>query len=211
MGTTVPDCRRIFDAAKKRGLALAVGHQQRFRTNNVNARRLIAKQAIGRIHVVRVAMPVAGRIASSNALGSEWKWWDDPGSVGQILNSGPQVIDLVRWLTGAEVSLVSARCRTLIPNGVVEDTTVGWFELSDGTICSLYSSRALPGTTFPGDYFRFRITGSNGLIDLDPYGELRVDGASNHSRQRSVTSTRVPPTVRFACGRIVIRSVHLSP
>jgi predicted dehydrogenase len=32
----------------------------------------------------------------------------------------------------------------------------------------------LPTPSFPGEDFRFRITGTTGLIDLDPYGELRL-------------------------------------
>ena len=57
------------------------------------------------------------------------------------------------------------------------DAVAQWkalLELSTGAICSLFSSRALPAPSFPGEDFRFRITGSTGLLDLDPYGELRI-------------------------------------
>jgi predicted dehydrogenase len=59
----------------------------------------------------------------------------------------------------------------------VEDTTMALLEFSTGTICSLFSSRALPAPSFPGEDFRFRIVGSTGLIDLDPYSELRLSDA----------------------------------
>jgi len=56
----------------------------------------------------------------------------------------------------------------------VEETTMALFELSTGAICSLFSSRALPAPSFPGEDFRIRIVGSKGLLDLDPYGELKL-------------------------------------
>ena len=55
---------------------------------------------------------------------------------------------------------------------------MGLFELSTGAICSLFSSRALPAPSFPGEEFRFRLTGSTGLLDLDPYGDLRLSDAA---------------------------------
>jgi predicted dehydrogenase len=47
-------------------------------------------------------------------------------------------------------------------------------EFSNGAICSLFSSRALPAPAFIGEEYRFRIMGTTGLMDLDPYGELKI-------------------------------------
>lgn len=121
---------------------------------------------------------VAGGVVEASAgrgarFGGNWAWWNDPASVGHLLNSSPHAIDLLRWFTGGDVVTASAFSRTLLPDVPVEDTTMGLLEFSTGAICSLFSSRALPAPSFPGEDFRFRITGSTGLLDLDPYGELR--------------------------------------
>ena len=86
----------------------------------------------------------------------------------------PHTIDLLRWFTGSEVMTISAFSRTFLPDIAVEDTTMALLEMSNGAICTLYSSRALPTPSFPGEDFRWRIMGSDGLMDLDPYTELKI-------------------------------------
>ena len=61
--------------------------------------------------------------------------------------------------------------RTLLPDLPVEDTTVALMEFTNGAIGTLFSSRALPAPSFPGEDFRFRIIGSDALLDLDAYSE----------------------------------------
>jgi predicted dehydrogenase len=125
----------------------------------------------------------------TGGFGGDWGWWNDPKSIGHIFNSAPHSIDLMRWFMGAEVKTVSAFSRTLIPDITVEDTTMALMEFSNGAICSLFSSRALPAPAFIGEEYRIRIVGNKGLIDLDPYGELRVsdeNGWRTVSEQPSV-------------------------
>lgn len=173
LATSAADCERMLGFARQRQLTLAVGYQQRFRINNRKAHELIRAGAIGRVLAVQVSMPMYAGAIKAGGFGGNWAWWNDPASVGHLINSSPHAIDLVRWFTGGEVLTVSAFSRTFLPDVPVEDTTMGLLEFSTGTICSLFSSRALPAPSFPGEDFRFRITGSTGLLDLDPYGELR--------------------------------------
>ena len=172
--TSVADCDRMIAAAAQARRVLAVGYQQRFRVNNRRACELIREGAIGRVLAVQVSMPMYAGAIKAGGFGGNWAWWNDPASVGHLINSSPHAIDLLRWFTGGDVVTVSAFARTFLPDVPVEDTTMGLLELSTGAICSLFSSRALPAPSFPGEDFRFRITGSSGLLDLDPYGELRI-------------------------------------
>ncbi|MDB6170606.1 MAG: putative dehydrogenase [Verrucomicrobia bacterium] len=173
LATSVDDCDRMIAAATRSKRILATGYHQRFRPNNREARRLIQAGAIGRLQTVQVSMPSQQPVGMSN-FGSDWSWWNDPASVGHLVNSFPHGIDLLRWCTGAEVSTVTAFCRTLLPDIKVEDTTMALAEFSNGVIASLYSSRALPAPPFPGEAFRCRFVGTTGLIDLDPYDELKI-------------------------------------
>ncbi|HEY0865236.1 MAG TPA: Gfo/Idh/MocA family oxidoreductase [Lacunisphaera sp.] len=173
LATSVADCDRMIAAATQRKLTLAVGYQQRFRVNNARACELIRAGAIGRVLAVTISMPMYAGAIKSGGFGGNWAWWNDPASVGHLINSAPHAIDLLRWFTGGDVVTVSAFTRTFLPDVPVEDTTMGLLEFSTGAICSLFSSRALPAPSFPGEDFRFRITGTTGLLDLDPYGELR--------------------------------------
>lgn len=174
LATSVADCAQLVAAAAQRKLTLAVGYQQRFRVNNAKARKLIRSGVIGRVCAVQMSMPMYAGAIKAGGFGGNWAWWNDPASVGHLINSAPHAIDLLRWFTGGDVVTVSAFSRTFLPDVPVEDTTMGLLELSTGAICSLFSSRALPAPSFPGEDFRLRITGSTGLLDLDPYGELRL-------------------------------------
>lgn len=177
LATTVADCDRMIAAAQKNNLTLAVGYQQRFRVNNARACALIHAGAIGKVQAVQVSMPMFAGAIKAGGFGGNWAWWNDPASVGHLINSAPHAIDLLRWFTRGDVVTVSAFSRTLLPDIAVEDTTLALLEFSTGAICSLFSSRALPAPSFPGEDFRLRITGSTGLLDLDPYSELRISDA----------------------------------
>ena len=174
LATSVADCDRMIAAAHRHGKILAVGYQQRFRVNNARAKDLIAAGTIGQLLAVQVSMPMFAGAIKAGGFGGNWEWWNDPASVGHLINSTPHAIDLLRWYTGGDVTSVSALCRTFLPDLKVEDTTMALMEFSNGTMCSLFSSRALPAPSFPGEDFRFRIVGSTGLLDLDPYGELKL-------------------------------------
>lgn len=173
LAPTVEDCDRMIAAATAAKRVLAVAHHQRFRPNNREARRLLRTGAIGDLKAVVVSMPSQQPVGTSN-FGSDWNWWNLPASVGHLINSLPHAIDLLRWCTGAEVATVTAFCRTMLPGIQVEDTTLALAEFSNGLVVSLFSSRALPAPPFPGETFRCRMVGSTGLIDLDPYDELRL-------------------------------------
>jgi predicted dehydrogenase len=174
LATSVADCRRMIDAAATAQRTLAVGYQQRFRVNNAKACALVREGAIGKIMAVQISMPMYAGAIKAGGFGGNWAWWNDAASVGHLINSAPHAIDLLRWFTGDDVVTVSAFSRTFLPDITVEDTTMGLFEFSGGAICSLFSSRALPAPSFPGEDFRFRIMGTTGLLDLDPYSELRL-------------------------------------
>ena len=177
MATSVEDCDRILDAAKRQGVTVGIGYQQRFRMNNLKARQLIEAGAIGRVLTAQVSMSTY-KPSATTAFGGTWDWWNNPQSIGHFFNSAPHATDLMRWLTGADIANVSAFCRTFSPGIAVEDTTLAMLEFTNGTLFSLFSTNALPTPGFAGEDFRFRIMGSTGLIDLAPVGELRMDNGN---------------------------------
>lgn len=189
MSTELSHCDQMISLSRENRLSIGVGYHQRFRVNNYRARELIQQGLIGEILTVQISMPMFAGAMKSGGFGGDWSWWNDPKSLGHIFNSAPHSIDLMRWFMGSDVKTVSAFSRTFLPGVSVEDTTLALLEFSNGAICSLYSSRALPTSIFPGEEYRIRITGEKGLIDLDPYGELRIsdeNGWRTVSQQPSV-------------------------
>jgi predicted dehydrogenase len=183
LATKISDCDRIIAAAAGQGVVLSVVYQQRFRTNNMKAYELVRTGAIGPICNFQINMPCYIGPLQAGGFGSTWEWWKDPASVGHVLNAAPHAIDLMRWLTGAEVVMVSALSRTFRTGQTVEDTTHALLQFSrsdfsDEMIGTLFSTCALPAASFQGEDFRFRIVGVKGLLDLDAYHELRISDGS---------------------------------
>ena len=199
LATTVSDCDRMIAAARRRSVTLAVGYHQRFRRNNVEARRLIREGAIGRILTVQATMLTEASLRD----GGGWEWWDDPASLGHVLNSAPHGIDLLRWCMGTEVAAVSALSRGFLTRAPVENTTLALLGFHNGALLSLYSTNLMPDPGFPGESFRLRIMGSEGLMDLDPFGDLKLAAGGTW---RTVSTQ---PAARFIAAEVPLSPARL--
>lgn len=172
MATTVEDCDRILEAADRRGLTIGIGYTGRFRVNPPRARELVGGGAIGRVLTMHFSF-FEDLAPAGNFGETKLTWLSAPESVGYILDGLPHGIDLMRWFTGAEITAAAGFCRNFIPNRPVEDTDVGVLEFSNGAIGSVNTTCALVGP-YPRERARLSIVGSEGSLDLDPIGELRL-------------------------------------
>ncbi len=189
MATTLADCDRMIGAAARRGLVLAVGYTLRFRVNAPRARELVVAGAIGRVRTMHYSMI---RRMDDNFGGSKLAWMNAPEAVGFVIDGLPHGVDLVRWLTGAEARTVVGFSRTFLPDRLIEDSTVGVIELSNGSICSVNVTIAAPGP-YPGEEARLAIVGSAGILDLNAYGDLHLSDRAGGWRTISTQ-----PAVPFA-------------
>jgi len=82
----------------------------------------------------------------------------------------PHLIDTLRHVTGLTITAAGGLSRTFLPRPV-EDTTVGIVEFSNGAVASVNATCAAAGD-YPLFVTRYSIMGSEGTIDLDPFGEL---------------------------------------
>ena len=175
MATSVGDCRRMIEACRKAGTVISVGYHQRFRESNRRVRDLIQAGAIGRVHCVQMsALFDIEALRNDNQFGGDWGWWKDPQSVAHLLNSGPHNIDLCRWWLGQEVVSVAARSGTFREDNPNENTTMGLIGFDGGAMGTFWSSSVLPSPGFPDESFRFRVMGQDGLLDVNPYGDVRL-------------------------------------
>ena len=175
LATTMADCDRMLDAFRSRGLTLSVGYHQRFRESNWRTRDLIHGGAIGEVRCVQMsALFDINAMRADAGFGGTWNWWSDPRSVAHLMNSAPHNIDLCRWWLNTEIAAVSARSGTFREDNPNENTTMALWSFANGGMASFWSSSVLPAPGFEGEAFRFRFMGDEGVIDLDPYGQLRI-------------------------------------
>ena len=175
MATSVADCDRMLAAAAARKLTIGVGYNLRFRDLPLKTRELVRAGAIGKIVNMHLTFFVDVELFNNQNFGgvNKMTWIKMPENIGFVIDGLPHGVDLMRWLTGAEVKSVAGFSRTFIPGRQVEDTTAGIMEFTSGAICTVNTSCAVPGP-YPGQYSHYSIIGTEGLIDLDPMSELHI-------------------------------------
>lgn len=175
MATSVEDCDRMIEACASRGLTLSVGYHQRFRDSNKKTGELIQAGAIGAVRCIQSsALFDIQAMRGDPGFGGAWSWWTDPKSIAHLMNSGPHNIDLCRWWMQSDVVSASALSGTFREENPNENTTMSLLSFDNGAMVSFWSSSVAPSPGFPGEEFRFRIMGDQGLIDLDPYSKLNL-------------------------------------
>ena len=175
LATSVPDCDMLMEAFAQHQLTLAVGYHQRFRESNRTVRDLIQSGAIGPVRAIQMsALFDIETLRQDEGFGGGWDWWKDPRSVAHLMNSAPHNVDLCRWWLESEIHHVAASSGTYREENPNENTTMALLVFECGATATYWSSSVCPSPGFPGEDFRFRIMGDGGLIDANPFGEIRL-------------------------------------
>ena len=167
MATNVADCDRIISAAERSGVKIMIMFGQRFRDCNVAAHRLVREGAIGRVRMIEE------RLLASGGLASLPPWQSLSENVGILVGHAVHNIDRIRWITGSEVSSVSAQVQCDPASGN-EVSTMALLSLEDGAMATLWASWDIAAPPFPRSASGAWIAGTEGNLDLDAYGELRL-------------------------------------
>lgn len=167
MATTVEECDRILEAVRAAGVKLMIMFGQRFRTCNIEAHRLITAGSIGRVKMVFEL------ILNGGGLKSLPPWQSRKENYGPFLGHAVHNIDRIRWLTGAEVTSVSAQVQHDPATGN-EISTMALLSLSNGGMATVWESWDVPAPGFPRSASGAWIVGEAGNLDLDAYGQLRL-------------------------------------
>lgn len=167
MATSVADCDRIIEAARRANVNLMIMFGQRFRIVNMEAHRLIRENAIGRVTAIH------SYSINTGGLKSLPQWQSRPENLGTLIGHGVHNIDQIRWLTGDEISTVSARVERESPwNNEV--STMALLGLQRGASATLWVSWTAPPPGFANSGFSARVVGEKGVLELDAYSHLRL-------------------------------------
>ncbi len=167
MATSVADCDRIIAAARSARVNLMIMFGQRFRTCNIEAHRIVQEGRIGSVRMMQE------QILASGGLASLPPWQSAPENYGIFVGHAVHNIDRIRWITGAEVSSVSAHVQRDPATGN-EVSTMALLGLTTGAMATIWASWNIATPGFPRSASSALIAGETGNIDLDAYGELRL-------------------------------------
>ena len=169
LATTLTDGERMISECKKAGVKLGVSYVLRYRPASVRARELLDKKAIGEIFNIRmVSFGFKSETYWTEGYGgrsvTDWRGNREKSGGGVLMMNFSHSIDLVRHLTGLEVTRVSAEYGTYgSPAGVdVEDTLNATLKFNNGAIGGINSSTIAHG----GGGGHISLLGSQGQIVL---------------------------------------------
>lgn len=161
----------MVDACRTAGVRLSVVSQHRFRDTPSAAHRLIAEGAIGEVRMIRLTGAEVGWW-DLKARGDEWKL--DPAQQTAWASWSAHGCDLIRWLSGSEPVHAYARITNFSgePAGVGQ-SAMALYEMASGTLVQIWMTYEAPKPGLASNW-EFVIMGSTGIIELDPYGQLRL-------------------------------------
>ncbi|MBI4204352.1 MAG: Gfo/Idh/MocA family oxidoreductase [Betaproteobacteria bacterium] len=170
MATSVADAERIVRECEKAGVTLGINFHNRFMPCFIETRRIIESGGIGDVHLVQLeASPGArsgGRLAT---------WRVDPASagLGTTYSIGVHVYDILRYVLGSEITMVSAFFDT--PRNVMEETNLSLFRFANAALgqLSVHEKSPFPHNDFVIYGSKGRIAG-RGLTRSRAGGELQV-------------------------------------
>ena len=177
MATSVADAERIVRECEKAGVTLGVNFHNRHMPCFTETRRIVQSGEIGDVLMVQLEASAGVGAASVAAT-----WRQDPSlaGLGTSMNVGTHVYDILRYILGSEVVMVSAMFDTA--PGVMETANLTTFRFANGTLAHVNVNQSTPN---PHNDFviygaKGRITGK-GLTRSRAGGELQValnDGTS---------------------------------
>ncbi len=169
MATSVADCDRMIEAARRAGVVLSVCYCQRYDPRVVRARQLMAAGAVGEILGSRIsfgqwrgddyyASGLAGRTRS------DWRARPETAGGGVLIMNACHILDFMGHLIGSPVVEVAAHAGTLRQGGEVEDIVAASYRYASGALGSLDATTRLVGPWL----YEQQIWGREGRITVAP-------------------------------------------
>jgi predicted dehydrogenase len=150
--TTIEDAKKIHDVLEETGVPFVMAHNQLFQPSVIEARRLLASDALGRPYIVRSIEVFqnqgtsAAQIAADEKTGeSRWDWRADPARMGggEVLDTGWHGSYRLLALAGSRpVEVTAVMDRFAMTNLSTEDTGLLIVRFENGVLGEMLTSWA---------------------------------------------------------------------
>ncbi|MDI7258441.1 MAG: bi-domain-containing oxidoreductase [Thermodesulfobacteriota bacterium] len=169
MAANLSDAEAMIHAAKVAGVALSICFSQRYLPAMQRAKELLGQGILGKLLgttlVVHMDKPVSYWFGGySGRAKSSWRASREESGGGVLISNVIHYIDLLRYLTGEDVSRVYAEYDTLDSPVAVEDSVSLSIRYSSGAIGNISASSCVRG--IPTDLVDLRLWGTDGHISL---------------------------------------------
>ncbi|MBN1933758.1 MAG: Gfo/Idh/MocA family oxidoreductase [Anaerolineae bacterium] len=148
---TLEQADQMIDACREAGMTLSINLVLRYSSDSNTVKNLIAQGAIG--EVVAIKLHSIGRKPDSywtggytNRVHTEWRKYKTQAGGGILTMNFTHNIDLMRYMTGLEVTRIYAEYGTYLTPVEVEDFVTLSMRLNNGAIGGLIGSSCVDGS-----------------------------------------------------------------
>lgn len=166
MTNTIEQAEALYRKVKETGLVFCLTHNYTGYPMVRQAKAMVEAGELGEIRLVQVEYVQGGRaVEQTSGLTKRQAWKSDPKKGGPSLvmgDIGTHAHNLLRFVTGLEVSEVCADIGHIVPGRVVDDYAGALLRMSNGARGSYWVTQAAAGVE---NGLRFRISGSKGSLE----------------------------------------------
>ncbi|MET0910910.1 MAG: Gfo/Idh/MocA family oxidoreductase [Ilumatobacteraceae bacterium] len=165
---TLAEALDVVAAVERTGLVICLTHNYSGYPMVRQARAMVADGQLGEIRLVQVEYVQGGKAADRDpdpdpATPVPWRYDPTIGGPSLVMGDiGTHAHQLVRFVTGLEVSEVAAEVGHIVPNRVVDDYAGALLRFDNGARGSFWVTQAATGVE---NCLRLRVTGSKGPIE----------------------------------------------
>ncbi len=199
MGLTVTEAKEIAEVCEAEGVKLGVAFMMRFHSYHREMRRLVSEGALGEIVLARAQFT-----CWYPEIENCWRQNKALSGGGAMLDMAIHSIDLVRYITGLEVTESQGIVGNQIFHYSVDDAGVGVYRMSNGALCVVDSAFNIPDDVSVSKLEIYGTKGSmvaKGTLSQEEGGSLEVllveDAGGYDASQNRSTVKPVPISVTF--------------
>ena len=166
MTNTVDEAERLHAAVAASGRVFCLTHNYTGYPMVRQARSMVEAGELGTIRLVQVEY-VQGGNAQETDPPPEQSWRHNPAKGGPSLvmgDIGSHAHNLLRFITGLEVSEVAAELGAIVPGRIVHDYAGALLRLSNGARGSFWVTQAAAGVE---NCLRIRVSGTHGTLEWE--------------------------------------------
>ena len=148
MTTTVAEGEAIVRAAKASGAICAVNYGYTGYSLVRHMRAMVARGDLGRVRLVVAEFAHGHHANAADMDNPRVRWRYDPAQAGvsaQFADCGIHALHMASFVTGQEVTSLSANFASLVPGRVLEDDAMVNFRMDGGTVGRLWTSSVALG------------------------------------------------------------------
>lgn len=174
MASTDEEAAAMIEAARKNGVYLMVGHNQRLMPPHAKAKQLLENGDLGKVLTFRTSFGHPGPEGWSVDGRGSWFFRKEEAVMGAMGDLGVHKSDLIRYLLNDEVSQVTAFIDTIDKEGTdVDDNATVLLRMKSGAIGTLVAS----WTYYKGEDNSTVLWCQNGVMKIgtDPVDQIIVE------------------------------------